>query len=233
MIGTTILHYKVLEKLGEGGMGIVYKARDTKLDRVVALKFLPGYLSSDANELERFYHEARAAASLNHQNIAVVYEINEHEKKIFIAMEYLEGRTLKDLVEKEGASLTIKKVLEIAIQICEGLAAAHERGIVHRDIKSDNIMLTLRGNVKIMDFGLAKLKGTSRLTQAGSTVGTAAYMSPEQAQGEDVDHRSDIFSLGVVLYELLTTHLPFHGEHQAALVYSVVNEDSSTAGSLQ
>ena len=225
MIGTTILHYKVLEKLGEGGMGIVYKARDTKLDRVVALKFLPGYLSSDANELERFYHEARAAASLNHQNIAVVYEINEYEKKIFIAMEYLEGKTLKDLVEKESTSLTIKRVLEIAIQICEGLSAAHERGIVHRDIKSDNIMMTPKGNVKIMDFGLAKLKGTSRLTQAGSTVGTAAYMSPEQAQGEDVDHRSDIFSLGVVLYELLTTHLPFRGEHQAALVYSVVNED--------
>jgi serine/threonine-protein kinase len=225
MIGETINQYKILEELGRGGMGIVYKAQDTKLDRTVALKFLPEYLSSDQNEKERFYHEARSAAALNHQNIAVIYEISEHENKIFIAMEYLEGRTIKDLVEKESDSLTIKKVLETAIQIAEGLAAAHEKGIVHRDIKSDNIILTPKGKIKIMDFGLAKLKGASRLTQAGSTVGTAAYMSPEQAQGEDVDHRSDIFSFGVVLYELLTAHLPFRGEHQAALVYSVVNEN--------
>ncbi len=225
MINENIHQYKILSKLGEGGMGIVYEARDTRLDRIVALKFLPQYLSSDSNEKERFYHEARAAASLNHQNIAVVYEINEYENKIFIAMEYLDGNTLKHVVEYQGESLTIKKVLEIAVQICEGLAAAHEKGIVHRDIKSDNIMLTPRGQVKIMDFGLAKLKGASRLTQAGSTVGTAAYMSPEQAQGEDVDQRSDIFSFGVVLYELLTAHLPFRGEHQAALVYSVVNEN--------
>ena len=225
MTGETILQYKILSELGRGGMGIVYKAHDTKLDRTVALKFLPEYLSSDQNEKERFYHEARSAAALNHQNIAVIYEISEHENKIFIAMEYLEGRTIKSLVEKESNSLTIKKVLEIAIQIAEGLAAAHEKGIVHRDIKSDNIILTPKGKIKIMDFGLAKLKGASRLTQAGSTVGTAAYMSPEQAQGEDVDHRSDIFSFGVVLYELLTVHLPFRGEHQAALVYSVVNED--------
>ena len=225
MTGETILQYKILSELGRGGMGIVYKAHDTKLDRTVALKFLPEYLSSDQNEKERFYHEARSAAALNHQNIAVIYEISEHENKIFIAMEYLEGRTIKSLVEKESNSLTIKKVLEIAIQIAEGLAAAHEKGIVHRDIKSDNIILTSKGKIKIMDFGLAKLKGASRLTQAGSTVGTAAYMSPEQAQGEDVDHRSDIFSFGVVLYELLTVHLPFRGEHQAALVYSVVNED--------
>ncbi len=225
MINETIRNYKILSKLGEGGMGIVYEARDTSLDRIVALKFLPQYLSSDPNEKERFYLEARSAASLNHQNIAVIYEISEHEDKIFIAMEYLEGNTLRYLVEHQSESLTIKKVLEMAVQICEGLAAAHERGMVHRDIKSDNIMLTPKGRIKIMDFGLAKLKGVSRLTQAGSTVGTAAYMSPEQAQGEDVDHRSDIFSLGVVLYELLTTHLPFHGEHQAALVYSVLNEN--------
>ncbi len=225
MIGETILQYKIIEKLGEGGMGIVYKAHDTRLDRTVALKFLPQYLSSDPNEKERFYHEARSAASLNHQNIAVIYEISEHEKNIFIAMEYLEGRTLKDLVKQESESLTVKKVLEIAIQISEGLASAHEKGIVHRDIKSDNIILTPKGQTKIMDFGLAKLKGASRLTQAGSTVGTAAYMSPEQAQGEDVDHRSDIFSFGVVLYELLTARLPFRGEHQAALIYSVVNEN--------
>lgn len=225
MIGQTISHYKILEKLGEGGMGIVYKAHDTKLDRTVALKFLPKYLSSDANEKERFYHEARAAASLTHQNVAVIYEIGEHEKNIFLAMEYVEGKTLKKLIEQESESLRIKNVLEIAIQICEGLSAAHERGVVHRDIKSDNIMQTPKGQIKVMDFGLAKMKGASRITQAGSTIGTAAYMSPEQAQGEDVDHRSDIFSFGVVLYEMLTLHLPFNAKHLAAQLYSLLNED--------
>jgi serine/threonine protein kinase len=225
MIGQTISHYKILEKLGEGGMGIVYKAHDTKLERIVALKFLPNYLTSDVAEKERFYHEARAAASLTHQNVAVIYEIGEHEGQLFLAMEYVEGKTLKKLVELDGETLSIKKVLDIAIQACEGLAAAHEKGIVHRDIKSDNIMMTAKGQVKIMDFGLAKVKGATKLTKAGSTLGTAAYMSPEQAQGEEVDHRSDIFSFGVVLYELLTTKLPFRGEHQAALMYSLINED--------
>ena len=225
MISENVLHYKILEKLGEGGMGIVYKAHDTKLDRTVALKFLPQYLSSDQNEKERFYHEARAAASLNHQNVAIIYEIGEYERNIFLAMEFVEGKTLKKIIENKNEPLSIKKVLEIAIQICEGMEAAHEKGIVHRDIKSDNIMMTSKGQIKIMDFGLAKLKGASRITMAGSTVGTAAYMSPEQAQGEDVDQRSDIFSLGVVIYELLTSHLPFSGEHQAALIYSLINED--------
>lgn len=229
MIGQTIAHYKILEKLGEGGMGIVYKAHDTKLDRIVALKFLPQYLSSDSNEKERFYHEARTAASLTHQNVAVIYEIGEHEKNIFLVMEYVEGKTLKKLIEQESDSLRLQKVLEIAIQICEGLSAAHEKGIVHRDIKSDNIMQTPKGQIKVMDFGLAKMKGASRITQAGSTVGTAAYMSPEQAQGEDVDQRSDIFSFGVVLYEMLTLHLPFNAEHQAALLYSLLNEDPQPA----
>jgi serine/threonine protein kinase/Flp pilus assembly protein TadD len=223
MIGQVISHYKILEKLGEGGMGVVYKAHDTKLDRDVALKFLPHYLTSDPTEKERFYHEARAAAALTHNNIAVVYEIGEHDGEIFIAMEYVEGQTLKEIIAKE--SLSIKKVLDIAIQVCEGLAAAYEKGIVHRDIKSDNIILTPKGQAKITDFGLAKLKGASKLTKTGSTLGTAAYMSPEQAQGEDVDHRSDIFSFGVVLYELLTGKLPFRGEHQAALLYSLVNEE--------
>jgi eukaryotic-like serine/threonine-protein kinase len=225
MTGETILHYEIIEKIGEGGMGVVYKAHDTKLDRIVALKFLPQHLTGDLNEKERFYHEARAAAALTHPNVAVIYEIGEHEGQVFIAMEYVDGKTLKQLVEKEGDSLSIKKVLDISIQVCDGLAAAHEKGIVHRDIKSDNIMLTPKGRVKIMDFGLAKLKGASKLTTEGSTLGTAAYMSPEQARGEDVDRRSDIFSFGVVLYELLTAHLPFRGEHQAALLYSVVNED--------
>ncbi len=225
MIGSTISHYKIVEKLGEGGMGIVYKAHDTKLERTVALKFLPNYLTSDTAEKERFYHEARAAASLTHPNVAVIYEIGEHEGQLFLAMEYVEGKTLKKLVDHEGETLSIKKVLDVAIQASEGLAAAHEKGIVHRDIKSDNIMITPKGQVKIMDFGLAKVKGATKLTRAGSTLGTAAYMSPEQAQGEEVDHRSDIFSFGVVLYELLSTKLPFRGEHQAALMYSLINEE--------
>ncbi len=225
MIGETILHYKILEKLGEGGMGVVYKAHDTTLNRNVALKFLPQYLTSDSNEKERFYHEARAAASLMHQNIAVIYEIGEHNGQVFIAMEYVEGQTLKKIILEKNDTLTINKVLDIAIQICEGLAAAHEKGIVHRDIKSENIMLTSKGRIKLMDFGLAKISGATKLTMDGSTVGTAAYMSPEQALGEEIDNRSDIFSFGIVLYELFTTHLPFDAEHQAALVYSIINED--------
>lgn len=223
MIGKTISHYKILEKLGEGGMGVVYKAHDTDLDRDVALKFLPNYLASDTAEKERFYHEARAASALNHPNITTIYEIGRSEDHLFIAMEYVEGKTLKHLIEKE--TIPLNKVLEFAIQICEGLALAAEKGVVHRDIKSDNIMVTPKGQVKIMDFGLAMLKGASRLTKAGSTLGTAAYMSPEQAQGEEVDHRSDIFSFGVVLYEMFTSKLPFKGEHQSALIYSLINEE--------
>ncbi len=222
MIGQRISHYRILEKLGEGGMGVVYKAHDTRLDRDVALKFLPQYLTSDPTEKERFYHEARAAAALTHNNIAVVHEIGEYDNQIFIAMEYVEGKTLKQLLTSEP--LPIKKVLDIAIQVCEGLAAAHEKGIVHRDIKSDNIIVTGKGQPKITDFGLAKVKGATKLTKAGSTLGTAAYMSPEQAQGEEVDQRSDIFSFGVVLYEMLTGRLPFRGEHHAALIYSIINE---------
>jgi len=224
MIGKTISHYRIVEKLGEGGMGIVYRAHDTSLDRDVALKFLPQYLTSNANEKERFRHEARAASALSHPNITTIHEIGEHEGQLFITMEFVEGRTLKELVESEPPF--IKKAIEIAIQVAEGLAAAHEKGIVHRDIKSENIMHTPKGQAKIMDFGLAKVKGATKLTKAGSTLGTAAYMSPEQAEGEEVDHRSDIFSFGVVLYELLTGKLPFRGEHQAALVYAIVNEEA-------
>ena len=223
MIGQTISHYKILSKLGEGGMGVVYKAHDTSLDRDVALKFLPRDVSSDPTEKERFYHEALAASALNHPNITTIYEINEHEGQLFIAMELVEGKTLKQLVVSELPS--IKKVLDIAIQAGEGLAAAHEKGIIHRDIKSENVMVTPKGQAKVMDFGLAKVRGATRLTQAGSTVGTAAYMSPELAQGEEVDHRSDIFSFGVVLYELLTGKLPFRGEHLSALMYSIINQE--------
>jgi len=204
-------------------MGVVYKAQDTKLDRIVALKFLPKHLLCDSEAKTRFAHEAKAASALNHPNITTVHEIDESEGECFISMEYVEGKSIKELTKEK--KLSIKEILEIAIQVSEGLTAAHEKGIVHRDIKSDNIMFTPRGQVKIMDFGLAKLKGATKLTSTGSTLGTAAYMSPEQASGEEVDQRSDIFSFGVVLYELLTGQLPFKGEHQAAIVYSIINEE--------
>jgi non-specific serine/threonine protein kinase len=187
------------------------------------LKFLPPHISESGEERERFIHEAQSASVLNHTNVTTIYGIEESPEGLFISMEYVEGKTLKQIIEKE--TLSIKKVLDIGIQICEGLALAHEKGIVHRDIKSDNIMLTPRSQVKIMDFGLAKLKGATKLTKTRSTLGTLAYMSPEQAQGEEVDQRSDIFSFGVVLYELLTGKLPFTGEHQAAVIYSIINEE--------
>jgi eukaryotic-like serine/threonine-protein kinase len=223
MIGRTISHYRILEKLGEGGMGVVYKAQDTKLDRLVALKFLPQHLTSDPVEKERFIHEAKAASALNHPNVTTIHEVDEFEGQMFIVMEYCEGKTLKQMIEKE--TLSVKKVLDIAIHVSEGLTAAHSKGVVHRDIKSDNIMVSPEGQVKIMDFGLAKLKGATKLTKSGSTLGTAAYMSPEQASGEEVDQRSDIFSFGVVLYELLTAQLPFKGEHTTAIIYSILNDE--------
>jgi serine/threonine protein kinase/Tfp pilus assembly protein PilF len=222
MIGKTISHYKILEKLGEGGMGVVYRAQDTKLDRIVALKFLPKHLLCDNEAKTRFEHEAKAASSLNHPNITTIYEIDEFEGECFIAMEYVEGNSLKELIKEE--TFIIEEVLNIAIQVAEGLNAAHKKGLVHRDIKSDNIMLTAEGLVKIMDFGLAKLRGVSKLTKTGSTVGTLAYMSPEQVQGMEVDQRSDIFSFGVVLYEMITGQLPFKGEHEPAIMYSILNE---------
>src|SRR3972149_887717 len=223
MIGREIGHYKILDKLGEGGMGVVYKALDTKLDRPVALKFLPPHLSSSPEEKERFLHEAKAASALSHPNITVIHEINESEGQVYIAMEYVEGKTLKKLAESK--ELSLRKALDLAIQACDGLAAAHKKEIIHRDIKSENLMLTKEGQVKIMDFGLAKVKGATKLTKAGSTLGTTAYMSPEQASGEEIDQRSDIFSFGVVLYELLAGQLPFKGEHQAAVIYSILNEE--------
>ncbi len=223
MIGQFISHYKVLEKIGEGGMGVVYKAQDTKLDRLVALKFLPQSLAADAVERERFIHEAKAASALNHPNITTIYEIGEHNSQLFIAMELVEGETLKQIATRND--LRLEKIIDIGIQICEALSSAHEKGIIHRDIKSDNIALTSKGLVKIMDFGLAKLKGATKLTRTGSTVGTAAYMSPEQAEGREVDQRTDIFSFGVVFYELIAGKLPFSGEHQAAIIYSICNEE--------
>jgi serine/threonine protein kinase len=222
MIGKTTSHYKILEKLGEGGMGVVYKAQDTKLDRIVALKFLPKHLLCDAEAKTRFVQEAKAASALSHPNITTIYEINEMEGESFISMEYIEGKSIKELIKEK--ELSINEVLKIAIQIAEGLSKAHQKGIIHRDIKSDNIMVNQEGQVKIMDFGLAKLKGVSKLTKTGTTLGTIQYMSPEQAQGMEVDQRSDIFSFGVVLYEMVTGQLPFKGEHEAAIIYSIINE---------
>ncbi len=221
MIGQTISHYQILEKLGEGGMGVVYKAQDTKLDRFVALKFLPPHVSSSSDDKARFLQEAKAVASLTHPNICTIHGVEDEDGKAFIVLEYVEGKTLKDLHEV----IPLKQAIEMGIQIADGLAAAHEKGVVHRDIKPDNIMIRKDGRVQIMDFGLAKLKGVSRLTKEGSTVGTAGYMSPEQVQGQNTDHRTDIFSLGVVLYELFTGESPFKGVHETAITYEIVNVD--------
>jgi eukaryotic-like serine/threonine-protein kinase len=233
VIGTKVLHYQILEKLGEGGMGVVYKAHDTKLDRFVALKFLPAHLNASEQDKARFIQEAKAAAALNHPNVCSVIDISEHEGMMFIVMEFVDGQTLRE----KRSTLSFKQAVEIGIQISEGLAAAHEKGIVHRDIKPDNIMIRKDGIAQIMDFGLAKLRAggskINRLTKEGSTVGTAGYMSPEQVQGLDVDHRSDIFSLGVVLYELFTGQLPFRGVHETALAYEIVNVDPQPMASLK
>ena len=223
MIGRTILHFQILEKLGEGGMGVVYKARDTRLDRIVALKFLPQHLTGTADEQARFAHEAKAAATLNHPHVCTIYGIEEHDAQQFIEMEYVEGATLRVRIGASG--LPAQDAIAFAAQIGEALREAHGKGIVHRDIKSENIMVTARGLVKVMDFGLAKLKGASHLTKSSSTVGTLAYMAPEQIQGGEVDARSDIFSFGVVLFEMLTGRLPFRGEHEAAMMYSILNEE--------
>ncbi len=224
MIGGTILHYNILEKLGEGGMGEVYKARDTKLDRFVALKFLPTEMTASEDDKARFIQEAKAASSMNHPNVCTIYSIEEFNKQLFISMEYIDGITLRG----NKQPLSEKRILDIGIQVAEGLAAAHEKGIVHRDIKPENIMIRRDGIVQIMDFGLAKLRetsGVSRLTKAGTTMGTMGYMSPEQVQGLDVDHRTDIFSLGVVLYEMLAGDPPFKGVHETAIMYEIVNVD--------
>jgi serine/threonine protein kinase/Tfp pilus assembly protein PilF len=223
MIGKTISHYKILEKLGEGGMGVVYKAEDLKLKRTVALKFLPPELTRDPEAKERFIQEAQAASALDHPNICTIHEIDETEDgQMFIVMACYEGETLKKKVISN--QLSVDSAIDFAIQIAQGLAKAHEHGITHRDIKPANVMITKDGVVKILDFGLAKLAGQTGLTRAGTTLGTVAYMSPEQAQGEVVDQRTDIWSLGVVLYEMLTGQLPFKGEYEQAVIYSILNE---------
>ncbi|MCX5800824.1 MAG: protein kinase [Candidatus Eisenbacteria bacterium] len=224
MIGKTVSHYRILEKLGEGGMGIVYRAEDTKLKRTVALKFLPPTLIRDAEAKERFVREAQAASALDHPNICTIYEVDEVDGQTFIAMACVEGESLKDRMR--AGPLRLNEAIAVTIQVAEGLREAHEKGIVHRDIKSANIMVTPNGQARIMDFGLAKLAtGETKLTSIGSTMGTLAYMSPEQVRGEDVDRRTDIWSLGVVLYEIVTGRLPFSGEYEPAIMYSILNEN--------
>ncbi len=224
MIGQTISHYKILQKLGEGGMGVVYKAEDTKLKRTVALKFLSPQAVGTEEDKNRFIHEAQAAAALNHPNICTVYEIDEYEDQSFIAMEYVEGESLKAKIK--SGPLQIDEAVEIAVEIAEGLEEAHSKGIIHRDIKSANIMLTTAGRVKVMDFGLAKSSGRTQLTQAGTTVGTVAYMSPEQGRGDPVGFQTDIWSLGIVLYEMLTGELPFKADYEQATIYLIMNEET-------
>jgi eukaryotic-like serine/threonine-protein kinase len=232
MIGKTIFHYEIVEKLGEGGMGVVYRARDTKLNRSVALKFLPGNVIFSDTDRKRFVHEAQAASALDHSNICSIYEINETtDGQLFIVMPSYEGMTLNKKIEQ--GPLPINEAIDIAMQIAEGLQAAHEKGIVHRDIKSSNIIITQRGQVKIMDFGLARGAGMTQVTKAGMTMGTVPYMSPEQAQGEKVDHRTDIWSLGVLLFEMVTTRLPFVSSYTEAIVYSILNEEPEPLTSLR
>ena len=230
MIGETILHYKILEKLGEGGMGIVYLAEDLRLNRKVAIKFLPHNISSHQEEKNRFENEARAAASLNHPNITTIHTIEESGSNAFIVMEYIDGIELKEKIK--SGPLPVAEAINIGIQMAEGLEAAHRKGIVHRDIKSQNIMITGDGKVKIMDFGIARIGRGDQLTKIGTTIGTIDYMSPEQAKGENLDHRTDIWSFGVVFYEMLTGEMPFNGDYEQAIIYSILNVEPQLPGEI-
>lgn len=223
MIGKKLSHYEILEKLGQGGMGVVYKAHDHRLDRPVAVKFISGAIAEDETQMQRFRTEARSAARLSHPGIATVHSLEEIDGHTFIVMEFVEGSDLARLV-KDGP-LAVDQVESLGVQIADGLAAAHAGGLVHRDIKSANILVDPDGRAKITDFGLARTTGATRLTRDGGTVGTVAYMSPEQIQGVEADERSDLWALGVVLYEMLTGRLPFRSGRDAALIYEILNEN--------
>ena len=226
--GAQFSHYRVIEKIGCGGMGEVYLAEDTELNRKVALKFLPPDLCRDADCRARFKREAQAAAKLSHPNIVTIHEVAEYHERPYIVMEYLQGKSLKEIIQ--AGDMPLAKAVDLAIQIAEGLNAAHQASVVHRDIKPANIVIGDDGRARILDFGLATIRGTEKLTQTGSTLGTLGYMAPEQTRGEPTDQRSDIFSFGVILYEMITGRPPFHGDHEAAILYAIAYDEPEPLG---